>query len=153
MPTWIIWFRWTSIVILLTVAAAKLTTALGSAPILLVNDPLLLASNRAVLLSAGITELMAAMIIEFSPRRATHYLLCTFLGTNFLLYRLARLQIPIETPCPCLGTLGSSLHLNSQYADWMLWGVAAYLALGGFLGLFWLPRSHARIPSLLTSSS
>lgn len=120
---------------------AKLYSAAGEARILAVRDPLLLLTNRELLLAAGLLELAVAAYLLFGRNARIKLWLLAWLGVNFLLYRLALAWIAPGKPCPCLGTLAERLPLRPDKVDLLLKLVILYM-LGGSLFFLLFGRAH-----------
>ena len=79
--------RFAAIILIIT-GGAKIWSALGSAKVLIVSDPLVGMEFRYLLLLVGIIELLVAFICLLSRRDLLRTLLVVWLSTNFLIYRL-----------------------------------------------------------------
>lgn len=120
--------------LLAAAATAKLWTTATGLRLLEVPDPVLAVENRYVLLAVAGVELLCATTLLFSRHVWFKALVLLWLGTNFVLYRVALWLAGAGTPCPCLGRLGARLGLSSSQTDWLTKAVVVYLlVVGGFI--------------------
>lgn len=143
-PKIIILFLYSSGVLLLVTASAKLTSGLGSARILQTPDPLLLVQFRYLFLATGALELIIA-VISFLPNRVgLRAGLIAWLVTNFVVYRIGLLWVGYHKPCSCLGNLTDALHISPNSADTAMKIILGYLLIGSYAALFWLWNQRRR---------
>lgn len=136
-------------------ATAKLWTTATGLRLLDVADPVLAVENRYVLLGVAGVELLCAATLLFSRHAWLKALVLLWLGTNFVLYRVALWLAGAGTPCPCLGRLGARLGLSSSQTEWLTKAAVVYLLLvGGYVFVRQRARSGAneavegsRVPS------
>jgi hypothetical protein len=123
--------------ILLTVAAlSKLYSASGDAPILYSQDPLLLASNRAVMCAAAGVELLVVAFMLMGPDNVSKCVCIGWLAFMFSLYRAGLFLLHPGRPCHCLGNLDERLEhlgLKPQATDRVLEIVVAYMLVGSIV--------------------
>ena len=129
-------FLYSSAIILLLTAVAKLYSASGTSRILTYPDPLLAIKYKPLMLIAALCELAVAAVVLHSRNDKLKYLSLLWISLNFALYHIgyAVLGLPQQL-CPCLGHLTDSLHLNSAGVEAVLRVVVAYLLGGSLLGL------------------
>lgn len=108
-------------------ACLKLYSAFGSARILGRPDPLLMLTNRQVMVIGAVIELAIVACLVFGRNAQAKYLLLIALNTTFALYRLGVWLVAPGMPCPCLGTV---LPLEPATVDSLLQLVVAYSVLG-----------------------
>ena len=126
-------------VILGVTALAKIVSIFSSAPLMLMEDPLLGISFRYLLLLAGIAELAVAVSCFSSRNVKRNILFIAWLSTLFLTYRFGLWLIDWHRPCHCLGHLTELLHMRPQMADNMMKAVLLFLLVGSYAGVisFW----------------
>jgi len=129
-------FQYSSAVLVLVTAAAKLISALGAQGILHAPDPILGVSNRVLLMSFGILELTLVAALLGSEGRWFVFLLISMLGGQFLLYRTIFALGAYSRGCPCLGTIGEWLPMSERNIDLALWGIASWLCIGGAISCY-----------------
>ena len=137
------WFLLSAVLILGTTAAAKLGSIPGNAGFLGVPDPVFGIQFRHILLAVGSLELVIAVICLSGLARQLGLPLIAWLSSSFIFYRLAVWWGDAKRPCPCLGSLGDSLHMTRDVADTLMKMALAYLLVGsyGLLILAWRRRS------------
>ncbi len=116
---------------------AKVFTALGSAHVLDVADPLIRIPFRQLLLLVGLTEFLIAFFCLFTDRQRLSLVAVAWLSTNFLVYRLGLWFIGWHRPCPCLGNLTDMLHISPRSADSIIKALLVYLLVGSYAALIW----------------
>lgn len=126
-------FLRTAFVFLLLTCITKLISVGGGAPYLDQADPILQIPNRLFMLLAAALELVGIWSILYIRKASIPPLVVGILGAEFLAYRVASLLGQYPTPCPCLGSMTEWLHLPQRSVDNMLWAVAAWLCVGGFI--------------------
>lgn len=124
-----------AIVLLAGTAVAKLYSAAGEARILGLRDPLLLLTNRELLMVVGLLELGVVAYLLFRRNTLNKHLLIIWLSLNFIVYRLGIWWVAPGKPCPCLGTLTARLSLKPDTVDLLLKLVIAYMLCGSVLFL------------------
>lgn len=118
--------------VLFLTAAAKLYSAMGTARILSLADPLLLVNNRALLIALGIVETAVAAYLLLARGAAGQLRAVTvvsWLSSNFIAYRLGIYLMGVSI-CPCLGTLGSKLSLPAGFINNLLGAFVLYCFIG-----------------------
>ncbi len=138
--------RFAAIILIIT-GGAKIWSALGSAKVLIVSDPLVGMEFRYLLLLVGIIELLVAFICLLSRRDLLRTLLVVWLSTNFLIYRLGLRMIDWHKPCSCLGNLTDALYIPPSIADLVMKIILAYLLIGSYATFFWLWRQNRKAVS------
>lgn len=137
-------FIGTAAVLLTVTGIAKLVTAVGTAKILTMADPISGVAFKYVLPAVGLAEILLGMLC-FSSRVASRdqLLLVAWAATAFLLYRIGLHQVGWHHPCACMGALAGALHLSDQTADTTMKAVLAYLLLGSYGLPLWKVRSSS----------
>jgi hypothetical protein len=138
--TWL--FFYSSGVLLLMTAIAKLISSFGSSPILALPDPIFIIPFRWVFCIAGIVELAIAYVCFFDQRIGLKVGLVTWLATSFVAYRLGLMWLGYRKPCHCLGDVTDALHISPQTADTAMKIVLGYLLIGSYANLLWLWRQR-----------
>jgi hypothetical protein len=138
-------FAFSSGVVFMATAMAKLISGIGSARILDNPDPIFYISFRKILWIAGGLELLVALICLFGRQIQLQSWLVACLSTNFALYRIGLWLIGWHTPCSCLGNITDVLHIPPQTADTAMKIILAYLLIGSYASLFWLWRQHQKV--------
>jgi hypothetical protein len=141
-------FIFSSGVLFMAAAIAKLISAIGSARILDNPDPILYISFRKIFWIVGGLELLVALICLFGRRIQLQSGLVACLSTNFALYRLGLWLIGWHRPCSCLGNLTDALHIPPQTADTAMKVILVYLLIGSYATLFWLWRQRKKAVSV-----
>jgi hypothetical protein len=95
-------------------AAAKFVSAMSSSRVLDVPDPLLLISNRAVLICIAFAELLVARIVVGGLAPRVRAAVVLWMATMFLLYRAFLWILDPVRPCVCLGFVGSWMGLTES---------------------------------------
>ncbi len=129
-------FYGSAVVILIVTALAKLISATGKARALALPDPMLMLTNREVLVVAGSIELLLAGYLFFGRKSWLKVPLVAWLATNFLIYRLGLMWMGVHKPCGCLGTITDALAIPPTTVDLLLKIVLAYLLAGSYGLLF-----------------
>lgn len=117
-------------VILWLAATSKLIAAFGHDRLLGYVDPVFGISNRTVMLSGGIVELLAVLLIVSSAPLRLKSALTAALGALFLGYRIALSIVGFSGWCPCLGSLGSAV-LGPVAQKWVLTAIGMLMVAGG----------------------
>jgi len=131
-------FFYSTGVLLLVTAGAKLISAGGSAPILQNQDPILHVSFRHLFEIVGVIELILAGFCFVGRRPEAKAAAIAWLATGFLIYRLGLVWLGYIRPCSCLGNLTDALHIPPQTADTTMKVILAYLLIGGYGAWLWL---------------
>jgi hypothetical protein len=118
-------------IILLVTSAAKLISSTMTARILDASDPLFGFKNRQIMVTVGLIELLVVGILLFANNARLKLVLITWVGFNFILYRLASWLFVFTKPCPCLGTIADLIHVRQETLNVFLTSAAIYLLLGG----------------------
>jgi len=122
--------------ILLATASAKLFTAVGHVPMLEQKDPVFFVLNRHLLIGVALIELVAMLLVVVLKNEIHRYAIIVLLGGNFMLYRAALAAAGGGASCPCLGNMVAWTHVNPNVVNFVLWGIAIYIFLGGCLALY-----------------
>lgn len=125
-------------VLLSLTALIKVISALGSAPILEVREPILYLKYRYVLVSVAVVEL--GVVFMCCSRLNVLLKVCAvaWLATMFVLYRIGLLWVGYDYPCRCLGNVLDGLGLSASAGDWVAKMILAYLLCGSYFGLYHL---------------
>lgn len=132
--------------ILFVTGLAKVLSAGGSARALNLPDPILLLSNRHVLLSVGILELVIAGIALFRRNRFLQVSLIAWLATNFLVYRFGLWWIGAKRPCGCLGTITDALNISPKTVESLMKLILVFLLVGSYAALMSLWLNNGKKP-------
>ncbi len=122
-------FVWSACSVFMLTAFAKLVSAFQHQGYLDLPDVLFgFLSTRQVFLLGTLVELSAVFAIIWSSTTAARLAILAWVGTVFLVYRtgVAWVQTP-RMPCPCLGNVGTWLHLNPQVVGLTAKILLAYL--------------------------
>ena len=128
-------YLWTVAWILLCTSLGKICSAGGAAPILDLPEDLLPLSNRQVLLLVGTIEMGIYFLILLAADPGLKLVALAWLGSNFLLYRIAVKTLNLGTICPCMGSLTSMLPVRPAIIDEILSVAAFYIFVGSFFFL------------------
>jgi len=139
------WYLNAVVVVLLVTAAAKLYSATGTAIVLDVPEAPLPLSYRQTLVLVGLLEVAVAGVILFCRGNTVKLVSVAWLGSNFVLYRVASALLTVGRPCPCLGSMTEKLPLKPATIDQILSFVVAYLVLGSTLFLIAEAWNNRRI--------
>jgi hypothetical protein len=122
---------------LLLTAAVKLASFFQADPYLSLRNPALgFMTNRALMVTAGLVELGVLALLLSRLRNATKLWWVLWLSAILLAYRAGLAWIGAPTNlCPCLGHLGSWLHLRGVTVHLWATGLLAYLSVGSVLCL------------------
>lgn len=129
--------------ILLGTGGAKVLSALGSAEMLVLDDPVFSITFRHLLLMVATVEIAVGCTCFFQRLRRVAPALVAWTATNFLLYRVELALVGWHRPCHCLGSLTDVLHMSPRTADLVATALMIYLLVGGFIVVWWL-RGTAR---------
>lgn len=130
-------------VLLTLVAGAKLYSATGEAGILAASDPLLLLSNRTILIGVGFLELALAGYLFFGWNARNKHMLIIWMSLNFVGYRLAIWWLAPGRPCSCLGNLDEKLPVSGSIVNGGLKLMLACMVLGSLFFLLQPPLTTA----------
>ena len=144
--TWTQLYIGSSATIIIIAGMAKCISSLGSAPVLLENDPIFGLSFKFVFCLVGIIELLTSGYCLFGKKLRIKIYLVAWLSTAFGLYRFGLLLIDYKKPCVCLGNLTDVLHIAPGTADSVMMGIFAYLLIGSYALLFSLFRRGSSMP-------
>jgi hypothetical protein len=132
-------FVYSSGILILLAAIAKLISNSGHDRILDTLDPVFDISFRSLLYLAAVVEFGVAAICLFCKNRKMQAGLIALLSTYFVLYRVGLLWLGYRlNTCPCLGFLTDALHVSVSKADIAMKIILAYLLIGSCAALFWL---------------
>lgn len=123
-------FIFSSAAILGITSFAKLWSAFGEARILSRHDPLLLVTNRELLIITGVIEILTVGALLFAKRERIKLMSLAWLASYFALYRLAVWYLRLPDPCPCLGRITEMLPFRPSTIDLALKTIVAYLLIG-----------------------
>jgi len=138
-------FIYLAAVLLFTAAAAKLISSLGNAGFLEKDDPLFHVTYRNLFWIVGTLELGISLSCVLLKRVLLRLGLIAWISTSFLVYRASMSWVGYKRPCPCLGSLTSSLHIPAQAADVAMKVILVYLLLGSYIALFWILQHRKRM--------
>lgn len=119
-------------IILCLTAIAKLVSAGGSARILNLPDPLLILSNKIVLVLVAVMELVIAGFALFSKKINLALYLIAWFASNLLIYRLGLWWSKVAAPCSCLGTVTDALPFSPHTIQLMMKCILGYMLIGSF---------------------
>lgn len=119
--------------VLFLTGAAKLIAADGSARLLDVADPLLILTNKQLLLSVGILEVALAGYLFFGRNLLLKAGLTTWIATNFGLYKLGLYWMGSKQPCGCLGKISDALGISANTAKLLSNIALGYLLVVGIV--------------------
>ncbi len=122
-------FLYSTAVLLLLTAAAKVYSATGTARILTATDPLVHLAYGRIMVAVGAVEAAVAAYLLIGSNAPAKIWLVLWLGSNFMMYRLANDLLHIKL-CPCLGTIGGALPLSRGQLDFLLTILVLYLLFG-----------------------
>lgn len=131
-----------SAIILAFTALAKVISAAGSVKILALPDPLLLWSNRSILITLGIIEVSLSAYLITGKYQLRKLAALGFLASCFLGYRLGLTVMGYTAPCHCLGTITEALPITHELGNWLSKATLAYLFLGSHALMVWNAHSH-----------
>jgi hypothetical protein len=129
-------FFYSSGLLIVLTALAKLVSTYGTGHILQMADPILGIPFRKVFWIVGSIEMAVASIVLFGKSPLLRAGLVAVLATNFIIYRLGLILVNYQKPCPCLGSLTDALHIRPETADTTMKIILAYLLLGSYTALF-----------------
>jgi hypothetical protein len=127
-------FIFSSALILLVTASAKLAVSAGHASILMEPDPIIGVSVKHLIVTVAIIEL-CIVITCLSKSIMVPIMLIAWLSTNLLAYRIILALIGYSGPCHCLGNLTENLHIPAQTTDTVMKIILSYLLAGSY-GIF-----------------
>ena len=137
-------FFFTSGLLLLTTATAKLISSGGTALSLQMGDPIFHLSFREMFIAMGIMESVIGLICFLAKSVRLRAGLLAWLSSAFVVYRIGLNWMGWHKPCSCLGNLTDVLHISSEAADIASKIILAYLIIGSYailFWLFWMPKS------------
>jgi hypothetical protein len=137
-------FVYSTGVLLLFTAAAKLVSGFGDARVLQLPDPVFGIQFRYLFWAVGGIEWAVVMVCLFGKQLKLKVFLIAWLATMFVIYRLGLNWVGYFRPCHCLGTLTDSLGISPQAADKAMKIVVAYLFIGSYATLFWFWRQRKK---------
>jgi hypothetical protein len=135
-------FIYSSALVLLATALAKLASSVGHSEVLQMSDPLLRISFKHAFLVAGIMELVVSGACFTSKDNVFSLKIIAWMATCFLVYRVGLYVIGWHKPCHCLGNLTDVIHISPDTADLIMKTILAYLLLGSYGALFFLGRNQ-----------
>ena len=112
---------------------AKLLSAIGTAQILNVQDPLLGISFRLLFIIAGILELSISLACLFGKSTLLEVQLVVWLSTCILIYRAGLSLTEGPAPCSCLGYFTEAIYLRPELANLLMKIILGYLFVGSIL--------------------
>jgi len=115
---------------LVVVGCAKVYSGSGSARILQQPDPVLLASNRLILLAAALAEFGVVSYLMLGVSTARKFIVVIWLAGLFCVYRIGLWWLAPGAPCPCLGTITERLPLSPSHINFALKCFLAYMLCG-----------------------
>jgi hypothetical protein len=138
-------------ILLIITAAAKLVSAFGSSRILQNLDPIFGISFQHLFEVVGGLECFIALYCLFSRRIEVIVGLLAWLSTSFLIYRIGLEAVGYHRPCSCMGNLTDAIHVSARIADTTMKAVLAYLLVGSYAILFWLWRQKRKAFTVVRS--
>ena len=125
--------------------AAKIISSFGTAPVLLVADPIFGLLFRTVFRLVGLFECLVAALC-LSSRGSPHFkaLLLAWLATCFAVYEVGLAWVGYRGECHCLGNLTGVLHISPQFADIAMKIILVYLLVGSYGTLCWFWRQNRK---------
>jgi len=129
-------FHLCAAVLLLITGAIKLISALGSARELDLANPMLVFTNRSILLGGGLLELWISGYLLCGSNQFLKTLLTAWLATAFVAYRYAMWLGGIVTSCGCLGRNFGWAPFIEKNETMLTRVILAYLLVGGYSLLF-----------------
>jgi hypothetical protein len=136
------YFLYSAGIILLFTSVAKIVSALGTARILDISDPILPLSFRNVFWAIGGIEMVVGIACIFCNNIGFKSGLVAWIATAFLVYRLGLIFIHYHRPCKCLGNLTDALGISPYIANIFMRFLVIYLLIGGYATLFWYWRQR-----------
>jgi hypothetical protein len=124
----------------------KIWSALGSAKILGIADPLSGLQFRYVILVAGALELSLAGVYFFLKSKKLFLYSVAWLSSVIVIYRIMLKFVGWHQPCSCMGYFAQALHIPAQIADTLMMFILVYLFVGSYgilLHLWWKSRKLA----------
>jgi hypothetical protein len=112
---------------------AKVASAVGSAHMLAMYDPVIGIRFRALLYVAGFLELAVATICLATRMHILSLCLVAWLAMGILLYRIALWASGWKGPCKCLGNLTDAIHISPNIADSSMKVILACLLSGSMI--------------------
>jgi hypothetical protein len=125
-----------SLAVLLIAAGAKIVAATGSEGFLENYDPILLLKNRWLNIAVAVVEIACAVVLTIRVSDAIKGYTLLWLGLNFVAYRLVSFLSEMETPCSCLGNIGSWLGLTQDQTETVAIALVFYILCAGVYLLF-----------------
>lgn len=113
-------------------ALAKLASALGTAKVLGMSDPLLGISYRYLLTGVAGLEILTACLCFLRKSSRLAIISVAWLCTSFLFYRVGLWWIGWKQPCKCMGTITDALHIDAQTADYIAVVLLGYMLIGSY---------------------
>ena len=150
-PSLVRLFIWSAGALFFITGMAKLVSAIGSADVLRMRDPILAIPFRYLFVLAGGLELAIAFFCVFGRRMELQVGSIAWLATVFLVYRLGLWLIDYHKGCSCLGNLMEVLHISQEMAGQIMRGVLVYLLVGSYVLLVWLLWHRRNISSISSS--
>ena len=142
-------FWWSSGVLLLLTAAAKLYSSTGSTRILAAQDQLLHVNTRLLMIGVAVLEIEVALYLLMGSNVLLRAVTLFGLSSNFMVYRLGNAWLGIKY-CPCLGTVGQRLPLTQAHLNLVLTGLVLYWFVGSSYILWraWAAHQDAEVAAL-----
>jgi hypothetical protein len=122
----------------------KLISSTKSVGILKEPDPVFGISNRLLIRTAGVTEVLLALSIAVL-NTVTAIRLVAFSALNFLVYRMISFALAPGAPCPCLGYIHAWIGMSDKSANWVTLALLMYMCIGSWYFLF-LPNLNESHP-------
>jgi hypothetical protein len=135
------WFAKIGGLVFVLTGLAKIVSAFGKAKLLDYHDPITDLSFRHLMLLAAIVEIAVALFCLLSNKYLLGTKLIAWLATALIGYRVGLWLVGWKSPCPCLGTLTTALHIRPEGADTVMKAILGYLAFGSYLILIYSRRA------------
>lgn len=133
-------FIYSSGILLLVTAMAKIVSSLGDASILQTPEPVSGYTFRRIFQVVGAVEFVLGIICLMSRHIWLQISLVAWLASSFVIYRLGLIWIGYHRPCNCLGNLTDALQISPVAADHIVKLILLYLLVGSYVALWSLWR-------------
>ncbi|MFM2296035.1 MAG: hypothetical protein RLZZ350_2448 [Verrucomicrobiota bacterium] len=131
-------FVFSSALLLLATATAKLLSLSSGTKLLLAGDPIWGISFRHLLLAVAMLEIAIAAFCLIGKQQTAGLLAISWVSTLFLIYRVGLWHMDWKKPCGCMGNLTDAFKIDVHTADMVMKVILAYLLIGSYSTLFWL---------------
>ncbi|MGO8765657.1 MAG: hypothetical protein ACLQSR_11065 [Limisphaerales bacterium] len=136
------WFNITAGVVFSATGVAKIISAFGKTPDLTLTDPIFDIQFRKLMLSAGLAEIILALLCFQKKNQNRALGLTAWMALNYLLYHVGEYLLHWHKPCICMGYLAEGFHMPAWFSEWLSEALVIYLIIGsyGMLSLQWWKR-------------